>query len=140
MQWLWPMPQWQTSMPEAEGTDSAALAKLVAYGQFLQLRQSADRPPLPHRARCDYVTKAVAGTLIAIALLRTAKSPTRSSPLLPLSGRSESLRRARAQLCADSRRSSSIAGTSSTAARHDTILHDSTFCRSQSPHQAPRAI
>ena len=30
---VWPMPDWQVSTPEAEGMDSAELAKLIAYGK-----------------------------------------------------------------------------------------------------------
>jgi CubicO group peptidase (beta-lactamase class C family) len=78
---IWPMPQWQTSMPEAEGMDSAALAKLVAYGKarsfdslliarhgriVLDAYYAPYTAEIPHIA--NSVTKVVTGTLIAIAL------------------------------------------------------------------------
>jgi CubicO group peptidase (beta-lactamase class C family) len=78
---IWPMPQWQTSTPEAEGMDSAALAKLVAYGKarsfdslliarhgriVLDAYYTPYTAEIPHIA--NSVTKAVTGTLIAIAL------------------------------------------------------------------------
>jgi CubicO group peptidase (beta-lactamase class C family) len=78
---IWPTPQWQTSTPEAEGMDSAALAKLVAYGKarsfdsllivrhgriVLDAYYAPYTAEIPHIA--NSVTKAVTGTLIAIAL------------------------------------------------------------------------
>jgi len=78
---IWPMPQWQTSTPEAEGMDSATLAKLVAYGKarsfdsllivrhgriVLDASYAPYTPEIPHIA--NSVTKAVTGTLIAVAL------------------------------------------------------------------------
>ena len=78
---IWPMPQWQTSTPEAEGMDSVALAKLVAYGKarsfdsllivrhgriVLDAYYAPYTAEIPHIA--NSVTKAVTGTLIAIAL------------------------------------------------------------------------
>jgi CubicO group peptidase (beta-lactamase class C family) len=78
---IWPMRQWQTSTPEAEGMDSAALAKLVAYGTarsfdslliarhgriVLDAYYAPYTAEIPHIA--NSVTKAVTGTLIAIAL------------------------------------------------------------------------
>jgi CubicO group peptidase (beta-lactamase class C family) len=78
---IWPMPQWQTSTPEAEGVDSSALAKLVAYGKarsfdslliarhgriVLDAYYAPYTAEIPHIA--NSVTKAVTGTLIAIAL------------------------------------------------------------------------
>jgi CubicO group peptidase (beta-lactamase class C family) len=78
---IWPMPQWQTSTPEAEGVDSSALAKLVAYGKarsfdslliarhgriVLDAYYAPYTAEIPHIA--NSVTKAVTGTLIAFAL------------------------------------------------------------------------
>jgi CubicO group peptidase (beta-lactamase class C family) len=78
---VWPMPQWQASTPEAEGMDSATLAELVAYGKarsfdslliarhgsiVLDAYYAPYTAEIPHIA--NSVTKAVTGTLIAIAL------------------------------------------------------------------------
>src|SRR5258708_19212912 len=78
---IWPMPQWQTSTPEAEGMDSATLARLVAYGKthsFDSLliarhgRIVLDAYYAPYTAEIPHIansaTKAITGTLIAIAL------------------------------------------------------------------------
>jgi CubicO group peptidase (beta-lactamase class C family) len=76
----WPTRQWQTSTPEEQGMDSAALAKLVAYGatrSFDSLliarhgRIVLDAYYAPYTADIPHVinscTKAVIGTLTAIA-------------------------------------------------------------------------
>jgi CubicO group peptidase (beta-lactamase class C family) len=78
---IWPMPQWQASTPQAEGMDSEALAKLVAYGRarsfdslliarhgriVLDAYYAPYTGEIPHIA--NSVTKAITGTLMAIAL------------------------------------------------------------------------
>lgn len=77
---VWPTTQWQTSRPEEQGMDSAALAKLVEFGStrsfdsFLIARHGrlvldayyAPRSPdLPHPL--NSATKSVIATLLAIA-------------------------------------------------------------------------
>lgn len=77
---VWPTKEWQTSTPEEQGMDSAALARLLDFGTTLSLdslliarhgrivldayygRYAAD---VPHRM--NSATKAVIGTLAAIA-------------------------------------------------------------------------
>ena len=76
---VWPMPDWQTSTPEAEGMDSAALAKLIAFGKtksfdsFLIVRHGRivlDAYYAPYSADVPHVinsaTKAVVSSLIAM--------------------------------------------------------------------------
>jgi CubicO group peptidase (beta-lactamase class C family) len=78
---VWPTRQWQTSTPEAEGMDSAALADLIDYGttrRFDSLliarhgRIVLDAYYAPYTADIPHVanstTKAVSGTLTAIAV------------------------------------------------------------------------
>jgi CubicO group peptidase (beta-lactamase class C family) len=78
---IWPTPSWQTSSPEEQGMDSAALAKVLAFGKtrsfdsLLVVRHgrlvldayyapySAD---IPHAINSS--TKAVVGNLVSIAL------------------------------------------------------------------------
>ncbi len=77
---VWPTRQWQTSSPEDQGMDSAALAKLVAFGAtrsfdslliarhgriVLDAYYAPYTSDIPHAV--NSVTKAVIGTLIAIA-------------------------------------------------------------------------
>jgi CubicO group peptidase (beta-lactamase class C family) len=77
----WPTRQWQTSSPEEQGMDSAALAKLLGYGatrSFDSLliarhgRIVLDAYYAPYTADIPHVinscTKAVIGTLTAIAI------------------------------------------------------------------------
>jgi CubicO group peptidase (beta-lactamase class C family) len=77
---VWPTKEWQTSTPEEQGMDSAALAKLLDFGTTLSFdslliarhgkivldayydRRAADLPHVMNSA-----TKAVIGTLAAIA-------------------------------------------------------------------------
>jgi CubicO group peptidase (beta-lactamase class C family) len=76
----WPTKQWQTSSPEEQGMDSAALAKLLAYGAtrsfdslliarhgrlVLDAHYAPSTADTPHVI--NSVTKAVIGTLTAIA-------------------------------------------------------------------------
>jgi CubicO group peptidase (beta-lactamase class C family) len=80
-QFPWPTTQWQTSTPEEQGMDSAALARLVAYGNtrsfdsLLIARHGKivlDAYYAPYTADIPHVinscTKAVIGTLTAIAI------------------------------------------------------------------------
>jgi len=78
---IWPTQQWQTSTPEGQGMDSAALAKLIEFGTSRKLDSlliarhgqivldayyapyAAD---IPHKINSS--TKAVIGTLTAVAL------------------------------------------------------------------------
>jgi CubicO group peptidase (beta-lactamase class C family) len=77
----WPTRQWQTSSPEEQGMDSAALAKLLGYGatrsfdSLLIARRGRivlDAYYAPYTADIPHVinsaTKAVIGTLTAIAI------------------------------------------------------------------------
>ncbi len=76
----WPTRQWQTSTPEAQGMDSAALARLIDFGtsrsfdSLLIVRHGKivlDAYYAPYTANIPHavnsVTKAVIGTLMAIA-------------------------------------------------------------------------
>lgn len=78
---IWPTERWQTSSPEEQGMDSAALARLVDFGQARNLdsllivrhgRIVLDAYYAPYTADVPHVvnsvTKAVMGTLTAIAL------------------------------------------------------------------------
>jgi CubicO group peptidase (beta-lactamase class C family) len=80
-QTVWPTRQWQTSTPEAQGMDSAALASLIDYGttrRFDSLliarhgRIVLDAYYAPYTADIPHVanstTKAVIGTLTGIAI------------------------------------------------------------------------
>ena len=77
---VWPTQQWPTSTPEAQGMDSAALAKLLAFGTsrsldslliarhgriVLDAYYAPYTPDIPHAVNSS--TKAVVGTLAAIA-------------------------------------------------------------------------
>ncbi|KRQ15596.1 serine hydrolase [Bradyrhizobium manausense] len=77
---IWPTRQWQTSTPEEQGMDSAALAKLLDFGATRSLdslllvrhgRIVLDAYYAPYAAdiphRINSATKAVVGTLVAIA-------------------------------------------------------------------------
>lgn len=77
----WPTRAWETSAPEQQGMDSAALADLVKFGAAEKMdsllvtrhgRIVAEAYYAPfrsgHRHRINSATKAVTGTLIAIAL------------------------------------------------------------------------
>jgi CubicO group peptidase (beta-lactamase class C family) len=77
---IWPTAQWQTSTPEAQGMDSAALAGLIDFGTTRSLdslllvrhgRIVLDAYYAPYTAdiphRINSSTKAVVGTLAAIA-------------------------------------------------------------------------
>ncbi|MBW7961630.1 serine hydrolase [Bradyrhizobium sp. BR 10261] len=77
---IWPTRQWQTSTPEEQGMDSAALAKLLDFGATRSLdsllvvrhgRIVLDAYYAPYAAdiphRINSATKAVIGTLVAIA-------------------------------------------------------------------------
>lgn len=77
---IWPTRQWQTSTPEEQGMDSAALAKLLDFGATRSLdslllvrhgRIVLDAYYAPYTAeiphRINSATKAVVGTLTAIA-------------------------------------------------------------------------
>jgi CubicO group peptidase (beta-lactamase class C family) len=77
----WPTKAWETSLPEQQGMDSNALADLVRFGasekmdSLLVMRRGrivAEAYYAPfrsgHRHRINSATKAVTGTLIAIAL------------------------------------------------------------------------
>jgi CubicO group peptidase (beta-lactamase class C family) len=81
VQSIWPTTQWQTSTPEEQGMDSAALARLVQFGSsrsfdsLLLVRHGRivlDAYYAPYSADIPHVinsaTKAVIGTLIAIAV------------------------------------------------------------------------
>jgi CubicO group peptidase (beta-lactamase class C family) len=78
---VWPIPDWQTSTPEAQGMDSADLAKLVAYGKtksfdslllarhgriVLEAYYAPYAADIPHAINSS--TKAVVGTLTAMLL------------------------------------------------------------------------
>jgi CubicO group peptidase (beta-lactamase class C family) len=76
---VWPTQQWQTSTPEAQGMDSAALAKLLAFGTTRSLdslliarhgRIVLDAYYAPYTSDIPHAlnssTKAVVGTLAAI--------------------------------------------------------------------------
>ena len=78
---VWPIPEWQTSTPEAQGMDSADLAKLVAYGKtksfdslllarhgriVLDAYYAPYAADIPHAINSS--TKAVVGTLTAMLL------------------------------------------------------------------------
>src|SRR5262245_14345749 len=78
---VWPMPEWQTSTPEAQGMDSADLAELVACGKtksfdsLLLVRHGRivlDAYYAPYAADIPHAinssTKAVVGTLTAMLL------------------------------------------------------------------------
>lgn len=78
---VWPTKEWQTSTPEEQGMDSAALAKLVAYGTGRNLdslliarhgRIVLDAYYAPYSAEVPHIinsaTKAVIGTLAAMAM------------------------------------------------------------------------
>jgi CubicO group peptidase (beta-lactamase class C family) len=78
---VWPTRQWQTSTPEEQGMDSAALAKLVAYGTERKLdslliarhgKIVLDAYYAPYSADVPHIinssTKAVIGTLAAMAI------------------------------------------------------------------------
>jgi CubicO group peptidase (beta-lactamase class C family) len=78
---VWPTQGWQTSTPEEQGMDSAALAKLVAYGtsrsfdSLLVARHGRivlDAYYAPYSAEIPHIinssTKAVIGTLTAMAM------------------------------------------------------------------------
>lgn len=77
---IWPTRQWQTSTPEEQGMDSAALARLLAFGTtrsldslliarhgriVLDAYYAPYTPDIPHALNSS--TKAVVGTLAAIA-------------------------------------------------------------------------
>ena len=77
---IWPTTQWQTSTPEAQGMDSAALADLIDFGTarsfdslllvrhgriVLDAYYAPYAADIPHRINSS--TKAVVGTLAAIA-------------------------------------------------------------------------
>lgn len=77
---VWPTAQWQTSTPEEQGMESAALAKLVEFGStrsfdslliarhgrlVLDVYYAPRSPDLPHPL--NSATKSVIGTLLAIA-------------------------------------------------------------------------
>ena len=77
---IWPTQQWQTSSPEEQGMDSAALAKLLAFGTTRSLdslliarhgRIVLDAYYAPYTSDMPHAmnssTKAVVGTLAAIA-------------------------------------------------------------------------
>ena len=77
----WPTKAWETSVPEQQGMDSEALADLVKFGASEKMdsllvtrhgRIVAEAYYAPfrsgHKHRVNSVTKAVTGTLIAIAL------------------------------------------------------------------------
>jgi CubicO group peptidase (beta-lactamase class C family) len=77
---IWPTTQWQTSTPEQQGMDSAALADLIDFGTTRSLdslllvrhgRMVLDAYYAPYAAdiphRINSSTKAVVGTLAAIA-------------------------------------------------------------------------
>jgi CubicO group peptidase (beta-lactamase class C family) len=77
---IWPTRQWQTSAPEEQGMDSAALARLVDFGTTLSLdslliarhgKIVLDAYYAPYGAEIPHAinsaTKAVIGTLTAIA-------------------------------------------------------------------------
>ena len=78
---IWPTKEWQTSTPEEQGMDSAALAKLVAFGKtrsfdslllvrhgkiVLDAYYAPYTADIPHAVNSS--TKAVIGTLIAMTL------------------------------------------------------------------------
>jgi CubicO group peptidase (beta-lactamase class C family) len=78
---IWPTKEWQTSTPEEQGMDSAALAKLVALGASRSLdsllvarhgRIVLDAYYAPYAADIPHVinsaTKSVIGTLAAMAV------------------------------------------------------------------------
>lgn len=78
---IWPTMGWQTSSPEEQGMDSAALAKLVAYGtgrsldSLLIVRHGKivlDAYYAPYSAEIPHIinssTKAIIGTLASIAM------------------------------------------------------------------------
>lgn len=78
---IWPTRQWQTSSPEEQGMESAALARLIDFGQTRNLDSLLivrhghvvlDAYYAPYTAdilhAVNSVTKAVTGTLTAIAL------------------------------------------------------------------------
>jgi len=78
---IWPTKEWQTSTPEEQGMDSAALARLVAFGTSRSLdslliarhgRIVLDAYYAPYAADIPHVinsaTKAVIGTLTAMAV------------------------------------------------------------------------
>jgi CubicO group peptidase (beta-lactamase class C family) len=77
---VWPTQQWQTSTPEEQGMDSMALANLLDFGKARSLdslllvrhgRIVLDAYYAPYTAdiphRINSATKAVVGTLVAIA-------------------------------------------------------------------------
>jgi CubicO group peptidase (beta-lactamase class C family) len=78
---IWPTKAWETSLPEEQGMDSRALADLVRFGASEKMdsllvtrhgRIVAEAYYAPfrtgHKHRINSATKAVTGTLIAIAL------------------------------------------------------------------------
>lgn len=91
-----PQPEWQTATPEAEGMDSAALAKLVASGKTMRLdsllivrhgRVVLDASYAPYDANDPHIinssTKAVVATLIAM-LRKDGALDSLDHPLLDL--------------------------------------------------------
>ena len=95
---IWPTRQWQTSTHEEQGMDSAALARLVDYGQtrnldsllivrhgriVLDAYYALYTAEIPHAV--NSVTKAVTGTLTAIALKEGLIDKT-SHPMLDYFG------------------------------------------------------
>jgi len=76
---VWPDPDWQTASPEDEGMDSAALARLIAFGStrsfdslliarhgriVLDVSYAPYTADIPHAA--NSATKAIVGTLVAM--------------------------------------------------------------------------
>jgi CubicO group peptidase (beta-lactamase class C family) len=91
---IWPTQQWQASSPEEQGMDSAALARLIDFGQTRNLdsllivrhgKMVLDAYYAPYTADIPHavnsVTKAVVGTLAAIALKEGVLDST-SHPVL----------------------------------------------------------
>ncbi|MBC7577670.1 MAG: serine hydrolase [Tardiphaga sp.] len=92
---IWPTQQWQASSPEEQGMDSAALARLIDFGQTRNLdsllivrhgKMVLDAYYAPYTADIPHavnsVTKAVVGTLAAIALKEGVLDST-SHPVNP---------------------------------------------------------
>jgi CubicO group peptidase (beta-lactamase class C family) len=95
---IWPTTQWQTSAPEEQGMDSAALARLIDFGAGQNLdslliarhgKIVLDAAYAPYSSDTPHVvnsvTKAVVGTLAAIALKHGVLDST-SHPVLPFFG------------------------------------------------------
>jgi CubicO group peptidase (beta-lactamase class C family) len=91
---IWPAAEWQTATPEQDGMDSAALAKLVAFGKPLRLdslliarhgRIVLDATYAPYSADIPHAvnstTKAIVGTLIAM-LLKDGKLDSLDHPVV----------------------------------------------------------